>query len=534
MATVLDSSSSDWDSLIGHSQMARHMRTIDWSSTPLGPYREWSPCLRWSVSVCLNSSFPMAVHWGPEFIYLYNDAYAAVIGDRHPRAFGRPAREVWPNSNWEETERPLLERCVALGESTREEDLCTFFDRHGYIEESYFDFSMDPIRAESGAIGGVFEVCIETTYRVIAERRTRVLHELAERTASARSADEVCALAAKALSQALTDVPFALLYLVDANGRTARLSAMTGIETGTSAIPPVVSLTESEESGSTHALGAVVRTRRSTVISDLTDRFPELKCGVFPEPVREALVLPIHALGRETLAGFLVAGISPRRTLDEGYRSFFELAAEHLGTAIANVTAIAIRAEVERAAGREEALRVESRRKDDFLAVLSHELRTPLTPLKLQLQLLEDSLEQRTPLDKAAVRCQLHHLVSRSARQVDRLSQLVEDVLEFLKLTTAPVALHCEEFDLSDLARTVLGRDSSGAVGPIELHAEKVVRGRWDRRRIEHVFVNLLSNATKYGEGKPITVTVDETGFDERHHAVLSVQDHGMGIAAQD
>ncbi|HVH41323.1 MAG TPA: HAMP domain-containing sensor histidine kinase, partial [Labilithrix sp.] len=202
--------------------------------------------------------------------------------------------------------------------------------------------------------------------------------------------------------------------------------------------------------------------------------------------------------------------------------------------AIADVTAIAIRAEVERAEGREEALRVESRRKDDFLAVLSHELRTPLTPLKLQLQLLENALEHTTPLERAAARCQLHHLVSRSARQVDRLSQLVEDVLEFLKLTTAPVALHCEEFDLSDLARTVLGRDSSGAVGPIELHAEKVVRGRWDRRRIEHVFVNLLSNATKYGEGKPITVTVDESGFDERHHAVLSVQDHGMGIAEQD
>ncbi|HVH44540.1 MAG TPA: ATP-binding protein, partial [Labilithrix sp.] len=193
-----------------------------------------------------------------------------------------------------------------------------------------------------------------------------------------------------------------------------------------------------------------------------------------------------------------------------------------------------LRTDVERAAGREEALRAESRRKDDFLAVLSHELRTPLTPLQLQLHLIEESLGQQSTLEAPAARTRLLQLLASSARQLDGLSLLVEDVLEFLSITEGPVTIHREAFDLSDLTRTVLRRDSSKTTSPIELHAETVVRGQWDRHRIEQVVTKLLANATKYGQGKPISVSVSESDADGRHHAILSVEDHGVGIAEKD
>ena len=77
------------------SPIARLLGDMDWAATPLGPPQQWPQSLRIAVSICLNSRFPMFVWWGPSLVNIYNDAYAPVLGKRHPRAFGRPARESW-------------------------------------------------------------------------------------------------------------------------------------------------------------------------------------------------------------------------------------------------------------------------------------------------------------------------------------------------------------------------------------------------------------------------------------------------------
>ena len=77
--------------------MGTLMRSLDWSTTPLGPLENWPQSLRTAVSICLASHFPMLIWWGPELVNLYNDAYRPMLGaTKHPMAMGQPGRKSWP------------------------------------------------------------------------------------------------------------------------------------------------------------------------------------------------------------------------------------------------------------------------------------------------------------------------------------------------------------------------------------------------------------------------------------------------------
>ena len=76
-------------------EMARRIREMDWSASPLGSSDAWPQSLKLSTAMILASGFPMAIRWGPELVLIYNDAYRPILGDKHPAAFGRPLREVW-------------------------------------------------------------------------------------------------------------------------------------------------------------------------------------------------------------------------------------------------------------------------------------------------------------------------------------------------------------------------------------------------------------------------------------------------------
>ena len=120
---------------------------------------------------------------------LYNDAYREIIASKHPAALGNPARECWPEI-WD-TIGPMLEGVMQRGEATWSDDLLLLLARHGYPEECYFTFSYSPISDESGGIGGVFTPVMETTERVIAERRSNTLRELAGSIIEAKSEERM-------------------------------------------------------------------------------------------------------------------------------------------------------------------------------------------------------------------------------------------------------------------------------------------------------------------------------------------------------
>ncbi|HEU5103310.1 MAG TPA: PAS domain S-box protein [Roseiflexaceae bacterium] len=164
--------------LAGGGEMGALMRSIDWARTPLGPIEGWPQSLRTSVSVCLHSSVPILLWWGPELVMLYNDAYRPLLGaTKHPQAIGRAGREVWPEI-WESI-GPMLEGVLASGAATCLDDQLLLLDRNGYVEECYFSFSYSPIHDEAGKVGGIFCAATETTKRTeqalqISESRLRM------------------------------------------------------------------------------------------------------------------------------------------------------------------------------------------------------------------------------------------------------------------------------------------------------------------------------------------------------------------------
>ncbi|RZK02991.1 MAG: sensor histidine kinase [Novosphingobium sp.] len=154
--------------------------TRDWSASPLGPPETWSTSLRTTVGMLLRAHAEIVLFWGPDFVALYNDSYAPTIGDKHPRALGRPARENWAEL-WDDLE-PLLRGVYETGETFSAKDRAFYIERHGYGETVYFDISYSAVPDDRGGIGGVLCIVSETTERHRAgEHLQLVVHELNHR-----------------------------------------------------------------------------------------------------------------------------------------------------------------------------------------------------------------------------------------------------------------------------------------------------------------------------------------------------------------
>src|SRR5262249_40400465 len=146
--------------------------------TPVGPVETWPQGLKAAVSICLGSRYPIVIWWGREdFTQFYNDAYIPILGiTKHPGWLGRSGREGW-SEIWP-TMGPMWEGVFATGQATWSEDFLYVLNRNLPREETYFTFSYSPIRDDTGAVGGIFCACNETTGRVIGERRLRTLRDL--------------------------------------------------------------------------------------------------------------------------------------------------------------------------------------------------------------------------------------------------------------------------------------------------------------------------------------------------------------------
>jgi len=196
---------------LGDSEMGERVLAFDWSRTPLGPIEAWPQSLSSVVALCLHSPFQMAIYWGPELNCIYNDAERDVLGTRHPRALGLPARELL-REMWEIT-GPQLQRVMEGGNAIWAENQPLSFDPHGMVETRYFTYSYSPILNDFGEVSGVLLVTEDTTDRVLAERRLEALRELATSSTDAETERQACEQTAVALA-GTADVAFALVYLI--------------------------------------------------------------------------------------------------------------------------------------------------------------------------------------------------------------------------------------------------------------------------------------------------------------------------------
>ena len=216
---------TDW--LPGGGEMGERIRAFDWSKTAIGSAETWSPALRMMVRFLLANRFPLLLWWGPQYVSIYNDAYRPVLGTKHPHALGQSLSECW-SEIWHVL-RPLVDTPFNGGPATWNDDIVLEINRHGFVEETHFTIAYSPVPDESvsSGIGGVLATVHETTEKVVGERRVIILRDLGAHAINAKSAVEACSVAADALARHTKDVPFALLYLIEGDGKQARLvSAM--------------------------------------------------------------------------------------------------------------------------------------------------------------------------------------------------------------------------------------------------------------------------------------------------------------------
>jgi PAS domain S-box-containing protein len=503
----------------GTSAMARRMRQLDWSKTPLGPPERWPQSLRTSVSTCLDCAFPIVVWWGPELAILYNDEYGQILGPaKHPSALGRPGSQVW-SEIWDVID-PMLSQVMQHAEPTRSRDLLLHVDR-GYLEEAYFSFSYSPIRAEDGKVGGVFCPVIETTDKVIGERRLRTLRDLSDCSKGAESAHAVCVAAASVLAVNALDVPFALVYRIDDRQRSAELLATAGISPGTAASPARVAL--DVDGDGTWSLAAVARSGRPVLASDLHRQFPSLPSGAWKTPPHSAMVLPVLMPGSDHPRAVLVAAVSPMRALDDDYRTFFELVASQIASGVADAEAL----EAERA--RAAALAELDRAKTAFFSNVSHEFRTPLT---LMIGPLNDLLASASAT--GVVGADAVTSIEIAHRNSLRLLKLVNTLLDFSRIEAGRIDASYEATDLSSLTsglasvfRAAIEKAGLQLVVDCEPLPEPVFV---DRDMWEKIVLNLLSNAFKFTFDGEIRVRLQWLG----EHVELSISDTGTGIPESD
>jgi signal transduction histidine kinase len=302
--------------------------------------------------------------------------------------------------------------------------------------------------------------------------------------------------------------------MFDAKGRLSRVATTHSDHSRAAAAqeiatryPPVV--------GAPHGVGRVVETGEAQVLSEVTEeilsataRDEEHLSLLRSLRLVSLMCVPLSARGRTLGAITLASSESGRRFGPED----LALAQDLAGRASAAIENSRLYREAREAV----------RARDEFLSIASHELKTPLTTLQLQIQGLARKLKsagEEPALQGLGAR------VATSERQVERLTSLINNLLDISRITAGRLDLDLEPVDLAAVARETSARfreDLARAGCVLELRAEGECVGQWDRLRLEQVVSNLLSNASKYGAGRPIEIEVD---FGEAA-ARFSIRDH--------
>jgi PAS domain S-box-containing protein len=496
--------------LSGGGELGGLIRECDWSKTPLGPLESWPQSLQTAVSICVASRFPIVLYWGAEYVVLYNDAYSAILGSKHPWALGQRCRDCWAEI-WD-TIGPMLEGVVRTGEATWSDDLLLVLHRYGYAEECYFSFSFSPVRVEAGVAGGVFTAVIETTDNVIGERRLRTLRDLAAKAVDAKSEEDACRLVAETLSENFRDIPFSALCAGTDSGFQVLCCS------GMAADHPLRSLLCEAGSTVSEKLRQVIDSGQSLEV-DLQTLSCELPRGAWDAPASTGLFMPIPAVGQNGSPGVLVCAVSPRKKLDDSYRTFFSLVNRQIASSIADARSH----EEERK--RAEALAEIDRAKTLFFSNVSHEFRTPLT---LMLGPIEEALYKgNLPSQNYAQLMMVH-------RNGLRLLKLVNTLLDFSRIEAGRVQAVYEPTDLASLTadlasvfRSTIERAGMRLVVDCPALSQPVYV---DRDMWEKIVLNLLSNAFKFTLQGEIAVELKPDG----EGVELSVRDSGVGISSEE
>jgi signal transduction histidine kinase/DNA-binding response OmpR family regulator len=499
----------------GPGQVRELLRAVDWAATALGPVGGWSPVLRTMVRAVLVSSFPIAIHWGPQRIAVYNDAWVPLIGGKHPAALARPARDTWPEA-WQVV-GPRLDQVINHGRTVHATDEHRIMDRHGYPEECYFSLSHSPIQDLDGSPAGAFSIATETTATVLYRRRMRVIQDLGSlSTTEPGGAAETCRAVLAVLATARETMPFAVAILGEDDTGPQRVAdyglAPEAPNPGEGPGPP------GGRADPLVLIERVLATGHAEEVTGLREAYPG---ALLPGPLGPltpdaAVLLPLTVSGRSTPIGVLAVGVNPYRPLNAEYRAFFALVARQVRVALADTMAY----QVEKLRGK--LLADLDQAKMEFFQNVSHELRTPLTLLLAPLQNLLATAGDRTASERQDLQA--------AARAAQRLNTMVDALLDFTGAEARTLSPDRQPTDVAELTGQTASMfrataEHAGLTFQVQVPDGPVVAAV-DRTMWATIVTNLLSNAVKYTRHGSIQLSLTATPT----QAVLTVTDSGPGI----
>ncbi|AHM60366.1 PAS/PAC sensor hybrid histidine kinase [Flammeovirgaceae bacterium 311] len=319
---------------LGGGEMGALMRAYNWNDHPLGNPEGWPESLKTNIRLLLNSGFPMFIWWSDAFYMFHNDAYLPALGKKHPHALGASAREMWAEI-WEQLGM-LAEGILQNAEPFYADSLPVYLDRHGFIEETYWTFSYSPAFNDAGEVQGVFCACFEVTSTVLAQRRQRTLKDISEAMNQVLTLEQACQLTCEFLHEDNSDIPFSLIYLLEASGTKARLYGKSGGLTEEAA-PLTIDLDAADTSW---PLADVKQKKRSVVV----DKLPAgIASGGEEEAdhalTEQAVIHPVFKPAQDHPIGFFISGIAPKLKYDANYQGFHALLTGQIATSITSVQA---------------------------------------------------------------------------------------------------------------------------------------------------------------------------------------------------
>ncbi|KAL1839861.1 hypothetical protein VTJ49DRAFT_1047 [Mycothermus thermophilus] len=343
----------------------RFARSIDWASTPLGPVESWPIELRIMSSMIMGSPHPAALYWGQEYVAIYNEAYISLAGNKHPDLMGRRYRDAWPEI-WAEIQ-PVFDAAWTSAYATMKHDDLLFLSRHGFSEETYFNWAIIPLVGADGNVVALYNPAFENTRRRVAERRMHTLREIGVKTAQAKDVRGFWAQLRKGLAYNERDCPFALLYSVRddtaSDDESGPFEGSVGVpDRHPCAVPTITDLANSNEGFAPYMRSAAAHPSSPVILSTADGTMPttllkDVTWSGFGDPCHTIVVFPVQLTtasststggeaeeadgttggGGDAVFGFVVLGTNPRRPFNAEYQLFITLLSRQLGTSLASV-----------------------------------------------------------------------------------------------------------------------------------------------------------------------------------------------------
>lgn len=480
----------------GPGEMRALFRAFDWSTTVLGPVEGWSNSLCTVVRTMLASRHPMFLWWGPGLVQLYNDAYRPSFGNdgRHLKAIGARGRSFWTEI-WKDI-GPQIAQVMNGGEATWHENQFLPIFRNGRLEDVYWTYSYSAAFDDDGSINGVLVVCQETTSQVLMRKQLEL--ERARLSYTFQQAPSFVAV--------LRGRPFVFEFVNEAYNQ------LVG--------------------------------RRDLIGRGVFEALPDIRNQGFEELLDRVFETGEPFIGREV--PFMVARASgapsEERFVDLVYIPITEMDGSRSGVIAHGVDIteqVRARREVERLLLESERQRSQAdiarseadsanKAKGDFLAMLSHELRTPLAAISGYADLL--SIGVHGTLSEG----QLQYL-DRIQHSQRHLLGLIDGLLIYSQAEAGKLQYHLENIPAEELLAScealTAPQASSRNLQLSFVSCTNPGMAYGDRAKIQQIVVNLLSNSIKFTEpGGTITARCEC----DANHVSISVQDSGIGIAAED